>query len=65
MSKASELPQRAFIFFAAFDAPWRLNDLGPLPGQRPAPEEARWGLYDENRAPKVVIGRIPPLGSQR
>jgi exo-beta-1,3-glucanase (GH17 family) len=52
---------RAFAFFAAFDAPWRLNDSGPAPGQHPAPEEAHWGLYDERRQPKPVLRRIPPL----
>ncbi len=52
---------RAFAFFAAFDAPWRLSDAGPAPGQHPALEEAHWGLYDERRQPKAVIARIPPL----
>jgi exo-beta-1,3-glucanase (GH17 family) len=54
---------RAFAFFTAFDAAWRLNDFGPIPGQRPAPEEAHWGLYDERRQPKMVVSRIPPLAN--
>ena len=53
--------ERAFTYFAAFDAPWRLHDYGPIPGQRPAPEEAYWGLYDASRRPKAVIARIPLL----
>jgi len=48
---------RAFAYFSAFDAPWRLQDAGP----QPAPEEAHWGLYDENRRPKQVVARIAPL----
>jgi len=51
---------RAFAYFAAFDTPWRLNDYGPS-GQRPATEEAYWGLYDERRQPKAVIALIAPL----
>jgi hypothetical protein len=55
---------RAFAYFAAFDAPWRLKDGGPAPGQRPAEEEAHWGLYDEKRRPKPVVASIPLLTSQ-
>ena len=51
---------RSFAYFAAFDAPWRLNDVGPA-GQRPQPEEAHWGLYDEGRQPKAVVAQIRPL----
>lgn len=50
----------AFAYFAAFDTPWRLNDYGPQ-GQRPATEEAYWGLYDERRQPKAVVALIAPL----
>jgi exo-beta-1,3-glucanase (GH17 family) len=55
--------ERAFAYFAAFDAPWRLNDAGPAPGQRPAEEEAHWGLFDEKRRPKPVVAAIPLLTS--
>jgi exo-beta-1,3-glucanase (GH17 family) len=55
---------RAFAYFAAFDAPWRLNDAGPAPGQHPALEEAHWGLYDEKRRPKPVVASIPLLTSR-
>ena len=55
---------RAFAYFAAFDAPWRLLDGGPGPGQRPAEEEAHWGLYDEKRRPKPVVASIPLLTSR-
>jgi exo-beta-1,3-glucanase (GH17 family) len=50
---------RAFAYFSAFDAPWRVNDVHPVPGHHP--EEAHWGLYDENRRPKSVIDEIGPL----
>jgi exo-beta-1,3-glucanase (GH17 family) len=53
--------QRGFAFFAAFDAPWRLHDVGPAPDQHPQSEEAHWGLYDESRRPKSVVGEITPL----
>jgi exo-beta-1,3-glucanase (GH17 family) len=56
--------ERAFAYFAAFDAPWRLLDGGPAAGQRPAEEEAHWGLYDEKRRPKPVVASIPPLTSR-
>ncbi|HEY6925655.1 MAG TPA: hypothetical protein VI653_19400 [Steroidobacteraceae bacterium] len=54
----------AFAYFAAFDTPWRLNDYGPQ-GQRPAVEEAHWGLYDERRQPKKVAAQISPLTPQQ
>jgi exo-beta-1,3-glucanase (GH17 family) len=55
--------QRAFAYFSSFDAPWRVNDAGPAPGQRPAEEEAHWGLFDEKRRPKQVVASIPLLTS--
>lgn len=54
----------AFAYFAAFDAPWRLNDYGAA-GQRPATEEAYWGLYNVRRQPKPVVALIAPLASGR
>ncbi|MBL8628786.1 MAG: hypothetical protein JNM81_04100 [Rhodospirillaceae bacterium] len=50
---------RAFAFFSAFDAPWRVNDAHPVPGYHP--EEAYWGLYDEKRNAKPVVATIPEL----
>ena len=50
---------RAFAYFSAFDAPWRVADAHPVPGYHP--EEAHWGLYDENRKPKPVVATIPLL----
>lgn len=55
--------RRAFAYFSAFDAPWRAYDAHPVPGEHP--EEAHWGLYDELRQPKPVVGEIPLLDSQR
>ena len=54
--------RRAFAYFCAFDAPWRLKDT-PVLGIRPGPEEAHWDLYDENRQPKPIVGTIPALPS--
>jgi exo-beta-1,3-glucanase (GH17 family) len=51
--------QAAFAYFSAFDAPWRVNDESPVPGVHP--EEAHWGLFDERRAPKLVVQGIPLL----
>ncbi len=50
---------RAFAYFAAFDAPWRVDDNHPVPGYHP--EEAHWGLYDDRRKPKQVVAIIPVL----
>jgi exo-beta-1,3-glucanase (GH17 family) len=50
---------RAFAYFSAFDAPWREFDAHPTPG--PHPEEAHWGLYDQNRREKPVVKQITPL----
>jgi exo-beta-1,3-glucanase (GH17 family) len=58
----TDSPERALAYFAAFDAPWRLQDTGPTAAQGPAPEEAHWGLYDERRQPKAVVTSIKPLG---
>jgi exo-beta-1,3-glucanase (GH17 family) len=52
-------PMRAFAYFAAFDAPWRVHDSHPVPGYHP--EEGYWGLYDERRMPKAVVATIPEL----
>ena len=52
-------PMRAFAYFAAFDAPWRVDDSHPVPGYHP--EEAHWGLYDDGRKPKAVVATIPEL----
>ena len=53
---------RAFAYFSAFDAPWRVADSHPVPG--PHPEEGHWGLFDEARRPKPVVAIIPPLQNQ-
>ncbi len=50
---------RAFAYFAAFDAPWRVKDFNPVPGTHP--EEAFWGLYTDGRAPKPVVEGLAPL----
>lgn len=55
--------QRAFAYFAAFDAPWRAYDATGVPGAAPAvhEEEAHWGLYDDARRPKPAARELPPL----
>jgi exo-beta-1,3-glucanase (GH17 family) len=55
--------QRAFAYFAAFDAPWRAQDATGVPG--PHPSEAFWGLYDSQRRPKPVMDQLPPLEQDR
>jgi len=52
-------PSRAFAWFVAFDAPWRVHDFNPVSG--PHPEEAHWGLFTEDRRPKSVMKTLPPL----
>ena len=54
--------ERAFAYFAAFDAPWRAYDqiAGPgVPGVHP--EEAHWGLYSADRRPKQAARELPAL----
>jgi exo-beta-1,3-glucanase (GH17 family) len=52
---------RAFAYFAAFDAPWRAQDVTPV---GPAhPEEAHWGLYDAARKPKPAAQQLSALTS--
>jgi exo-beta-1,3-glucanase (GH17 family) len=50
---------RAFAYFSAFDAPWRVHDANPVPGEHP--EEAHWGLYDADRRPKPAAVDLMPL----
>ena len=50
---------RAFAYFAAFDAPWRIDDANPVPGRHP--EEAHWGLYDATRLAKPAAIALPRL----
>lgn len=52
---------RAFAFFSAFDAPWRVYDFNPVPGEHP--EEAHWGLFTETRAPKRVMDDLTPISA--
>jgi exo-beta-1,3-glucanase (GH17 family) len=51
--------ERAFAYFSAFDAPWRVYDENPVPGSHP--EEAHWGVYDARRRPKPVVLQLPLL----
>jgi exo-beta-1,3-glucanase (GH17 family) len=51
---------RAFAYFSAFDAPWRAHDAGPVAGAVTGPEEAHWGLYDDQRRPKPAALALPP-----
>jgi exo-beta-1,3-glucanase (GH17 family) len=51
--------RRAFSYFSAFDAPWRASDV--IVGGGYHPEEAHWGLFDANRAPKAVMRDFPAL----
>jgi exo-beta-1,3-glucanase (GH17 family) len=54
--------ERAFAYFSAFDAPWRVTDATGVPG--PHPQEAHWGLYDAARRPKAAARALPRLTSR-
>lgn len=54
---------RAFSYFSAFDAPWRVSDA--VVGGGLHPEEAHWGLFDANRAPKEAMRDFPVLAKAR
>jgi len=45
-----------FAYFSAFDAPWRVKDVMAAAGHYP--EEAFWGLFDEQRRAKPVVEGI-------
>ena len=53
--------QTSFAYFSAFDAPWRVSDVSPVPGQHP--EEAHFGLFDAQRKPKLVVQSIPRIST--
>ena len=50
---------RAFSYFSAFDAPWRVSDFTPTPGVHL--EEAYWGIFTDDRRPKKIMSGIPPF----
>lgn len=52
-------PRRAFAWFSAFDAPWRVQDEHPTPGAQP--QEGSWGLYDVQRRAKPAATALSPL----
>jgi exo-beta-1,3-glucanase (GH17 family) len=54
---------RAFAYFSAFDAAWRVNDVHPVPGAHP--EEGSWGIYTEARAAKPAARELPALERSR
>lgn len=55
-------PTRAFAYFSAFDAPWRVHDAHPGV-TTPQPQEGYWGLWTEDRKPKPAATQIPALPS--
>jgi exo-beta-1,3-glucanase (GH17 family) len=52
--------ERAFAYFSAFDAAWRVTDSHPGV-TAPQPQEGSWGLWEENRRPKPAAQALPPL----
>jgi exo-beta-1,3-glucanase (GH17 family) len=56
--------ERAFAYFAAFDAPWRAYDAIAVPGGAESgvhPEEAHWGLYDAAGRQKQAARELPGM----
>ena len=51
---------RAFAYFSAFDAAWRVTDSHPGV-TTPQPQEGSWGLWQEDRRPKPAAQALPPL----
>ncbi|MEO8753842.1 MAG: hypothetical protein ABI624_14320 [Casimicrobiaceae bacterium] len=52
--------ERAFAYFSAFDAAWRVTDSHPGV-TTPQPQEGSWGLWDESRRPKPAAQALPAL----
>lgn len=50
---------RAFAYFTAFDAAWRVHDEHPVEGAQP--QEGSWGLWTEERRPKPAASELPLL----
>ncbi|PKQ09532.1 MAG: hypothetical protein CVT73_02155 [Alphaproteobacteria bacterium HGW-Alphaproteobacteria-12] len=64
MELAKQMPRsrsRAFAYFSAFDAPWRVYDFTPDPEKDARAAEGHWGLFTENRAPKQAMEKVPRL----
>jgi exo-beta-1,3-glucanase (GH17 family) len=60
---AAKLPpsrERGFVWFEAFDGPWKVASVAGQTGDVRA-SEAHWGLYRADGAPKPVIAALPPL----
>lgn len=55
-------PLRAFAYFSAFDAPWRVNDEHPTAGAQP--QEGSWGWYDSARQPKLAAQQLSILSGR-
>lgn len=53
---------QAFAYFSAFDAAWRVHDAHPTAG--PQPQEGSWGLFTEQRQPKLAARELPLLPRQ-
>jgi exo-beta-1,3-glucanase (GH17 family) len=51
---------RAFGYFSAFDAAWRVHDSHPGV-TTPQPQEGSWGLWNEDRSPKPAATALPAL----
>jgi len=51
---------RAFAYFSAFDAAWRVTDSHPGV-TTPQPQEGSWGLWLEDRRPKPAAEALPTL----
>jgi exo-beta-1,3-glucanase (GH17 family) len=52
--------ERAFAYFSAYDAPWRVTDSHPGV-TTPQPQEGSWGLWDAERRPKKAARELPRL----
>jgi exo-beta-1,3-glucanase (GH17 family) len=52
--------ERAFGYFSAFDAAWRVHDSHPGV-TTPQPQEGSWGLFTEERQPKPAARALTPL----
>jgi exo-beta-1,3-glucanase (GH17 family) len=54
---------RAFAYFSAFDAEWRVHDAHPGV-TTPQPQEGSWGLFTERREAKPAARALPPLAGR-
>ena len=62
-SKVKTKPMASLVFFEAFDAPWKVDEIQKQSGKRDE-RERYWGWFTHERKPKAVVGLLNALHEQ-